>query len=211
MKSKRIFRMMTIVFVLLTFCLLFMGCPKKTPPLEQGKTGVTTKTQPGDRRPGGLQGDDLGAARKEAEREMAQIAALKGEDIPLKEVPEREFGELSPEERAIFKNIYFDFDRSEIKPEFRAVLNGIGQWMKDNTERQLLTEGHCDERGTNEYNLALGERRALSVRRYLVGLGVHPERLHTISYGEEKPADPRHNEVAWSKNRRAEFKLSSPE
>ncbi len=80
--------------------------------------------------------------------------------------------------------------------------------MNRNPTRLLLVEGHCDERGTNEYNLALGERRALSVRRYLVALGIGSDRLHTLSYGEEKPLDPGHTEESWAKNRRAEFKVS---
>jgi peptidoglycan-associated lipoprotein len=89
------------------------------------------------------------------------------------------------------------------------VLEGISAWMARHTDRQLLVEGHCDERGTDEYNLAIGERRALAVRRYLVALGVAADRVHTISYGEEKPADPASAESAWAKNRRAEFKVSA--
>lgn len=73
---------------------------------------------------------------------------------------------------------------------------------------EVLIEGHCDERGTREYNLVLGEQRALSTRRFLVGLGVSPKRLYTVSYGEDMPADPRSNEEAWAKNRRAEFKIA---
>ena len=81
--------------------------------------------------------------------------------------------------------------------------------MAKKGELQVLIEGHCDERGTDEYNLALGERRALAVRRYLVALGISADRLHTISYGEEKPAVLGSDEAAWSKNRRAEFKVSA--
>jgi len=120
-----------------------------------------------------------------------------------------EFVEPGDGEKSILKPIYFDYDKSNIRPEFQPVLEGIGRWLAQLPARQLLIEGHCDERGTDEYNLALGERRALAVRRYLVALGVSTDRLHTISYGEEKPADPGHDESSWSKNRRAEFKVST--
>ncbi len=188
--------------------LLFLGCPKKAPtPTPGTKPEVTTETRP--IKPPAGSAETLTPGRS-AEREIAQIAALKGEDIPLTPTPKKEFLEPTPAEREVLRNIYFDYDRSEIKPEFRPTLEEISTWMKGHA-RGLLIEGHCDERGTNEYNLALGERRALSVRRYLIGLGVDPNRLHTISYGEEKPVDPGHTEAAWAKNRRAEFKISAQE
>jgi peptidoglycan-associated lipoprotein len=80
-------------------------------------------------------------------------------------------------------------------------------WLRDNPTATVTIEGNCDERGTNEYNLALGERRAESARAYLVDLGISASRLTTISYGEERPLDPRHNEEAWAKNRNDQFKL----
>lgn len=119
------------------------------------------------------------------------------------------FVEPAPEDRATLKPIYFEYDKSNIRPEYQPVLETISKWLAKNAGQQLLVEGHCDERGTDEYNLALGERRALAVRRYLVALGVSSDRVHTISYGEEKPANPGHDEAAWSKNRRAEFKVSA--
>lgn len=136
-----------------------------------------------------------------------EVLALKGEDIPLVKKEEKEIKkELTEEEKRIFETIYFDFDKSDIKPESRPVLEKIAAYLLKNPALDLLIEGHCDERGTEEYNLALGERRALSARRYLIGLGVASGRLQTISYGEERPVDPGHNETAWAKNRRAEFK-----
>jgi peptidoglycan-associated lipoprotein len=103
------------------------------------------------------------------------------------------------------KPVYFDFDKSDIKDEAKPILEAIAMDMKANTKKYLRVEGNCDERGTNEYNLALGERRALSVRQYLISLGVSDGRIATITYGEEKPADQGHDEAAWAKNRRAEF------
>ena len=89
----------------------------------------------------------------------------------------------------------------------QAKLKQKAAWLKSNSGAMVTIEGHCDERGTNEYNLALGERRAESARAYLVDLGISASRLSTISYGEERPLDNRSNEEAWSKNRRGQFKL----
>ncbi len=105
----------------------------------------------------------------------------------------------------MLENIHFDFDKSFIRNDAKPVLEKVAAHMKENPGAKLLIEGHCDERGTSEYNIALGQRRADSTRKYLTNLGVDAGRLSTISYGEEKPADPGHNEAAWAKNRRAVF------
>ena len=91
----------------------------------------------------------------------------------------------------------------------QAILDANAQWLKSNADQLVLIEGHCDERGTNEYNLALGERRALSVRTYLVSLGLAPDRLRTVSYGKEFPFDPGRTEEAMAKNRRGHFVITS--
>ncbi|RLC26526.1 MAG: peptidoglycan-associated lipoprotein Pal [Deltaproteobacteria bacterium] len=111
--------------------------------------------------------------------------------------------------RNLFMNedIYFDFDKSDLKPETQEILKGKAEWLRNNPRESVIIEGHCDERGTNEYNLALGDRRAQSAKNFLNDLGIAGSRLTTISYGEERPADPRHNETAWSKNRRDHFVL----
>jgi peptidoglycan-associated lipoprotein len=88
------------------------------------------------------------------------------------------------------------------------VLQRIARWLKENEDVKVLIEGHCDERGTNEYNMALGEQRALAARRYMVGLGVTADRLNTISYGEEQPLDSSSTEEAWARNRRDHFAVS---
>jgi len=105
------------------------------------------------------------------------------------------------------ESIYFDFDKSDLKPPSRVTLKKKAEWLRMNAEYALRIEGHCDERGTNEYNLALGERRAHSAKRFMMALGISGDRISTISYGEERPADPAHNETAWHKNRRDEFTL----
>jgi peptidoglycan-associated lipoprotein len=115
--------------------------------------------------------------------------------------------EINQEMAEIFKNIYFDYDSYEIKKEYIEILKKIGDYLVKKPEILVLIEGHCDERGTREYNLVLGEQRALSVRNFLINLGVSPKRLFTVSYGEDKPAVIGNNENAWAKNRRCEFKI----
>ena len=101
--------------------------------------------------------------------------------------------------------VFFDFDKSDIRPDARETIDTLAVWLGANPSVTLTIEGHADERGTTEYNLALGERRALAVRAYLVGLGVDANAVQTRSMGEESPASFGHDESAWSANRRAEF------
>ena len=113
---------------------------------------------------------------------------------------------------ALFKNntVLFDFDSSVIKDKQRSKIEAVAAYMKTALPNKLLIEGHCDERGTEEYNRSLGERRALAVREYLVRLGIQASRIRTISYGFDRPVDNGHNEAAWSKNRRDEFIVLMP-
>jgi len=109
--------------------------------------------------------------------------------------------------REVFKseNIHFDFDKSSITPAAREVLRRKATFLLNNTDVSILVEGHCDERGTSEYNLALGDRRAKAAMDFLVDMGVEPSRVSTISLGEEQPLDSRQTPSAWAKNRRAHF------
>ena len=106
-------------------------------------------------------------------------------------------------ERGVLKTIYFDYDKSELTETARATLKQNADWLKTNAQWNVVVEGHTDERGTLEYNLALGQRRAASVREYMGSLGIAAERVRVVSYGEERPAEPTHNEAAYAKNRRA--------
>ncbi len=128
------------------------------------------------------------------------------------EAGNREVFENMAMDRAAFQGntVYFEYDRARIRSEERAKLAAVGEHLKSNASDRLLIEGHCDERGTEEYNRALGERRALVAREYLNTLGIGGDRVRTVSYGEDKPAEEGHDESAWSKNRRAEFILLKP-
>jgi peptidoglycan-associated lipoprotein len=103
----------------------------------------------------------------------------------------------------MMKDINFDFDKYNIRPGDAAILKEDAGWFKANPGKKAKIEGHCDERGTVEYNLVLGQKRADSTKNYLVGLGIDANVLETVSYGKERPVDPGHNEAAWAKNRRA--------
>ena len=139
--------------------------------------------------------EDEAYKKREAER-LARLRALEAE--------QRLKGELREFEA---DRIYFDFDRSELKPESKAILTKKADWLQSHPQFSVRIEGNCDERGTNEYNLALGERRANAAWKYLNALGVSGSRLSTISYGEERPLDSRSNEKAWAENRNDGFKL----
>jgi len=105
--------------------------------------------------------------------------------------------------RLLERTFYFDFDEAVIRPADLAALEVHARVLRDNPQRQVMVEGHCDERGTREYNLALGERRADAVKSFLTASGVPASRVESVSYGEERPDDPGHTEAAWSRNRRA--------
>ncbi len=105
----------------------------------------------------------------------------------------------------VLGDIFYDFDSSALSPEAQDQLKQNAVWFQKNALPGVSIEGHCDERGTDEYNIALGERRAVAAKEYLVNLGVNDRRISTVSYGEERPFDPGHNEEAWAKNRRAHF------
>jgi len=114
-------------------------------------------------------------------------------------------GETPGERPKEGRDVFFDFDVSVLRPDAKATLDNNIAWLKTNSELRIIVEGHCDERGTNEYNLALGERRAKAVKAYLVAGGIDVERISTISYGEERPFVLGHDESAWKWNRRGHF------
>jgi peptidoglycan-associated lipoprotein len=107
----------------------------------------------------------------------------------------------------IFKDILFEFNGYSVDPVYQGLINDVAAWLSQNQGLKPTVEGHCDERGTIEYNLALGEKRAEAVKNQLVRAGVKVDRVKTISYGKEAPVDPGHTEEAWAKNRRAHFKI----
>src|SRR2546428_9806496 len=107
------------------------------------------------------------------------------------------------EQRGYLQDAFFSFDESTLPPDAQTALTTSANWVEKKPQYSLLIEGHCDERGTEQYNLALGDRRANAAKEYIVALGIDGNRIRTVSYGEERPFDPGHDEAAWAKNRRA--------
>jgi len=163
------------------------GCAKKA------VQGEETAVSPAEVRPADRPGAGLGPGGRPLE-----------ETLTAEERKRREA-------EAAFTNedIHFDFDKYDLTPTAREILARKAYFLKQYPTVKILIEGHCDERGTAEYNLALGERRANAAKQYLVQLGISEDRISTISYGKERPLDPRHNEEAWAKNRRAHFVIVS--
>ncbi len=159
--------------------------------------------------------------KKEIKQPETQVSSIVSEQQQKEEPKKTKVEEVSPtmiakaqttmtdetkEKSVLSKMIHFDFDKYDIKKEAQEVLKEIAEYLKANPEVRILIEGHCDERGTREYNLGLGMRRAEAAKKYLVDLGIDEKRIETISYGEDKPLIDEHNEDAWAKNRRCEFK-----
>lgn len=189
--------MLSVLIVLCCGTLVAGGCAKK----QVVKGDETATTAP--------------AASKPAEQPQPAKPAIKEEQVkeqPIQESPiasadqdTRQPAGSAAQQEASLDRIFFDFDSYLLTQSARDTLNKNADWLKKNSDAKLQIEGHCDERGSDEYNLALGEKRAKSAQNYLTTLGVAKDRLSTISYGKEKPLEPGHDETAWAKNRRAEF------
>ena len=142
--------------------------------------------------------------------EQPPVETEQPKPVPEEKVPEKKIEpkkEAEPKVALAFQTVYFDFDKYNISSNQRDVLASNARVLEAYPDVKVLIIGNCDERGTIEYNLALGDKRANTVKEYLQNYGINSNRLSTLSYGEEQPADPGHNEVAWAKNRRAEFKI----
>lgn len=144
-----------------------------------------------------------GCAKKSSK---AGSSSLSSEDIPLDET-NINFTDAS-HIPALAEDIHFDYNKSSIREDAKPILKGVAGYLNKHPNKHVMIEGHCDNRGSKEYNLALGEQRALSARRYIVNLGIEPKRLHTISYGEENPIATGNSEAAHAKNRRGHFLIS---
>ncbi len=139
-----------------------------------------------------------------------EAAAEKARQQAIEEQRLQEEAERMAAARNMFLNedVFFEFDSAVLLAEAQAILRKKAEWLINNTEAAATIQGHCDERGTIEYNLALGDRRAESAKTFLMDLGVKGSRLSCISYGEERPVDAGHNEKAWAKNRRGHFTIN---
>lgn len=141
------------------------------------------------------------------QQEPVKPVEVAKQEEPKQEAPKQEEATAAKASEAVaLEAVYFDFDKSDLRKDARDALSkNAEELLKKVTDAKVQIEGHCDERGSDEYNLALGDRRAKSVAKYLINLGVKADRISTISYGKEKPAVQGNDDAAWSKNRRAEF------
>ena len=130
---------------------------------------------------------------------------IQEEDVAFTEESLNQAGDK--QKRTVLEDIHFDFDQFKIKPQAREILKNNFEILQSRTPSRILIEGHCDENGTAEYNLALGQRRSQATRNYLVDLGLNPDLIEMVSFGEEKPLDSRHSDEAWEKNRRAHIMI----
>ena len=171
------------------------GCKKNTPPVARpmpppgANTGTTTTTP-------------LPPAPPEPVNEPVVVPSM-----PEDTVASRTLDELNRD--SPLKPVFYELDSFDLSPSGQQALQDNANVLRKYATWQITIEGHCDERGTAEYNLALGERRAITARDYLVSLGIPATRLKTVSYGKEFPFDPAHNDAAWAKNRRAHFVITA--
>jgi len=188
---------LAILILILGIGLIMTGCPKKVVKTEEPTVKLSEQKAK----------TDAERAKEAKEREAARI---KEQEAAEKEKFEKSLttkkepgiqGQVS--ESSLIKDVHFDFDKYDIRPADAEILKANAAVLTKNPNVKIQIEGHCDERGTIEYNLALGERRASSAKAYLVSIGIPASRISTISYGKERPLDPAHNEEAWAKNRRA--------
>ncbi len=188
-----------LVLLVMTGMLLTISCAKKTISSDSLATGNESKITQEEKaaREAALKAEELERQKQNTiEEQRLNDEALRNHHAAEKEVAKERFEN---------QDIHFAYDSSELTPIARMLLKEKFDWLSLNPHAAIKIEGHCDERGTTEYNLALGEKRALAVRNYLQDLGIAEARMNVISYGEEKPLLQDKNEVSWAKNRRAHF------
>lgn len=188
-----------VIFLAVLGLFLIFGCAK--PVKETKKTTLPPVETVGEEPPSSEEVDEY----KTVEKTKIEAEDIMG-DVEKKTYPGIEGEFYEPLE---LRDCHFDFDKYNLTPEAIKILSENAEILKKLPNSKIQIEGHCDERGTNEYNLALGERRASSVKTYLISLGITQMHISTISYGEEMPIDPGHNEEAWTKNRRAHIIILS--
>jgi peptidoglycan-associated lipoprotein len=204
----------SIFILILCLGLFLVGCPKKTVVVNRDRPSVQ-RSEEASRLEAERAARETREAQELKERELARIKEEEakkptGGELEKSLVAKKESGiEGEVFESKLLKDIRFDYDKYDIRRVDEGILRENAAFLKKNPKMKIQIEGHCDERGTVEYNLALGERRANNTKRYLVSLGITSDRISTISFGKERPLDPGHNEEAWAKNRRAHIVVLS--
>jgi peptidoglycan-associated lipoprotein len=185
-----------LIMIIFFSGLLLISCSKKAIKSE----GVVTK-------PPVAGEDEAEKAKKRVRIKEQEATEQELREKALKEEEARRLKEASDKAHFESDDIYFEFDQYILSDSAKQNIDKKAQWLKKFPSAKAMIEGHCDERGSAEYNLALGQKRADAVMQYLVSLGINANRISTVSYGKENPKDPGHTEEAWAKNRRAHFVL----
>lgn len=207
-------RHLTVIGLLLIFFFsltIFIGCAEKQTVVKDEAMQEQKVAAAQEAAPAPVAADDDAALRaKEAADREAALKEQAAKDEAARKAAARAAWAKKNAEALVdlnLQNIYFDYDKSSIRPDAREILKANAEIFTKNSAAKIIVEGHCDERGTAEYNMALGERRAQEAKQYLVNLGIDASRMETISYGKERPLDNRSIDEAWAQNRRAQFLL----
>ena len=200
------------LFLILAFSLtIFSGCAEKKAVVKDEAIQEQKVAAAQEAAPAAVTADDEAArkAKEAADREAALKEQAAKDEAARREAARAAWAKKNAEAlvELSLQNIYFDYDKSAIRPDAREILKANAEIFTKNSSAKIVVEGHCDERGTAEYNMALGERRAQEAKQYMVNLGIDASRIETISYGKERPLDNRSTEEAWAQNRRAQFLL----
>ena len=190
MSRQRNFSVLPFVFMAAACMFLLCACPSSppppVPPPDQGQAGIGSDTG----------GTGSGMAESGLEEEGIREPGAFGETIS----EGRTSGPMLP--------VYFDFDQFTIREDMKSRMDANAAFLNSNPSVKIEIQGNCDDRGTNEYNIALGEKRAMAAKNYLINMGVDPDRMDVVSFGEERPLDPAQTPEAWAKNRRDDFVIT---
>ena len=202
--KREILRLLVHAALITSLSFVVSGCGKKEVQVDKAEDTVKVEAATGaDTAPSTAEEQ---VQTSEINEGMGQAESL--ETMPSEEVSEGAVDALEGRTSSGLFPVYFDFDRSFIREDQALRLESNASALKQNPAVNVNIEGNCDERGTNEYNMALGERRAMSAKKYMVNLGIDSSRMNTISYGEERPINRGHDELSWSQNRRDDFVIA---
>jgi peptidoglycan-associated lipoprotein len=184
-KRSRVLSVLAVTIIAVSF-MLVTGCQKRAVTRPEQASPPTAKEQP---------------ESVQQQKGPEKISDQKGGTVTSEDMPSG----YAEGKEGMFDDVLFDYDKYDVKESYKTEMQAVSAWMTKNSSATISIEGHCDDRGTNEYNLALGDRRAKSVKDFLISVGVPSSRIETISYGEEKPLCTEQTEECWAKNRRAHF------
>jgi peptidoglycan-associated lipoprotein len=196
--QKKVWKYLVLLLVI-PGLLVTVSCAKRVIPSQPAVTGPSAEEEAAMQAAAERQAK--AKAEMERQKRLAEEKRMQEQTLEAQQAVEK------AKTQFLNDDVHFDFDSDTLTMDAQDLLKDKAKWLMDNPDAHVIIEGNCDERGSNAYNLALGDRRARAAKNFLVTLGIDPKRMTTISYGEERPLDPGHNEAAWAKNRRDHFVL----